>query len=250
MKQIFVGSVIRAKLYSEIKKEVAVPHILQATFIFLLIVVPLALQDKIFHVADGEYSNIVYVETPSGIGSAIYIGNQYLLTAAHVVGDESIVQVEFQDPNSSPIKKSPMKYDANVVAVGNYKSQDDFEEDYALLKLLYVDGSSYAKPCVLGDSKNVKVGDKIKVEGYPGGDHFLTEGTINNINGGDTKSVGVFVVDAGTWPGNSGGALKNQNDELIGLVTMKGVGAVNIGRTYVIKINDIRTKLKAYGLPF
>lgn len=199
---------------------------------------------------------MVYVETSTGCcGSAIYVGKQYLLTAAHVVGDETSVQVEFQDPNSIPVKKSPMKYEATVVTKGNVKLCD---EDYALLKLKYVNGSDFANPCDLGISKNVKIGDKIKVVGYPvnpingcPGDYSSTDGTINNINGGDQKSASIFVVDAGAWPGNSGGALKNQNDQLIGLVIMKGIDPeYSSGKTYVLKIDGIRSKLKSYGLPF
>ncbi len=254
MKQIFVGSDIRAKLYSQIKKAVTVPHILQAVIILLLIIVPLALRDKIFHIAEGEYSNVVYVETLSGSGSAVYVGGDgYLLTAAHVVADMSIGEVcsvRFYDPNSSPARSS-MSFIAQLVAMGNFLPSENFEEDYALLKLLYVDGSDFAKPCALGKSKNVKVNDPIKVEGYPGGDNFFsTDGTVNNVNGGILKSPRLFVVNAGAWPGNSGGALKSQNDELIGIVTMKGTIAQTDGQTFVLKIDDICAKLKSYGSPF
>ncbi len=79
MKQIFVGSVIRAKLYNEIRKAVSVPHILQVVIILLLIIVPLALKDKIFHIAKGEYSNVVFVETLNGTGSAVYVGGDNYL---------------------------------------------------------------------------------------------------------------------------------------------------------------------------
>ncbi len=255
MKQIFVGSVIRAKLYNEIRKAVSVPHILQVVIILLLIIVPLALKDKIFHIAKGEYSNVVFVETLNGTGSAVYVGgDNYLLTAAHVVENLSIgdvCSVRFYDPNSSPARSS-MSFLAKLVTMGNYLPSENFEEDYALLKLLYVDGSDFAKPCAWGDSKNVKVNDQIKVEGYPGGDNFFsTNGTINNVNGGLTKSSRLFIVDAGAWPGNSGGALKSQNDELIGIVTMRGTNVEHtVGQTFVLKIDDIRTKLKSYGFPF
>lgn len=255
MKQIFVGSVIRAKLYNEIRKAVSVPHILQVVIILLLIITPISLKSKFFQVTKGEYSNVVYVETSNDTGSAVYVGGDgYLLTAAHVVADMSIGEVcsvRFYDPNSSPARSS-MSFLAKLVTMGNYLPSENFEEDYALLKLLYVDGSDFAKPCALAKSKNVKVNDQIKVEGYPGGDNFFsTNGTINNVNGGLTKSPRLFIVDAGAWPGNSGGALKSQNDELIGIVTMRGTNVEHtVGQTFVLKIDDIRTKLKSYGLPF
>ncbi len=254
MKQIFVGSVIRAKLYSEVRKTVFGPHILQIVIILLLTIIPLAFKHKIFFIAKGEYSNVVYVETFRGSGSAIYVGNQYLLTAAHVVedlGKDGICNVRFYDPNSSPARSS-MSFPAQLVAMGNYLPLENFEEDYALLKLLYVDGSDFAKPCALAESKSVKVNDPIKVEGYPGGDNFFsTGGEINNVNGGLTKSPKLFVVNAGAWPGNSGGALKNQAGELIGIVTMRGTSVEHtVGQTWVLKIDDIRVKLKGFGLPF
>ncbi len=212
------------------------------------------MKDKIFHVEGGEYSNVVYVQTLSCTGSAVYVeGDNCLLTAAHVVADMNIgdvCSVQFYDPNSSPVSSS-MEFPAKLVAMGNFLPVGDFEEDYALLKLLYVDGSDYAKPCKLGTSKNVKVNDPIKVEGYPNEVYSSTQGTINNLNGGVTQSPKILVVSAGAWPGNSGGALKNQNDQLIGLVIMKGIDPeYSSGKTYVLKIDGIRSKLKSYGLPF
>jgi S1-C subfamily serine protease len=254
MKQIFVGSVIRAKLYSQIKKAVTVPHILQAVIILLLIIVPLALRDKIFHIAEGDYSNVVYVETLSGTGSAVYVGGDgYLLTAAHVVADMSIGEVcgvQFYDPDSSPARSS-MFFPAELVAMGNYLPSENFEEDYALLKLLYVDGSDFAKPCELGDSKNVKVNDPIKAEGYSTGAYSSNDGTINNINGGFLNSPKLLLVDANAKKGSSGGAIKTSNGKLLGIIILGGNDVeYTVGQTFVLKIDDIRTKLKSYGSPF
>lgn len=252
MKQIFVGSVIRTKLHTDIRNSVLPPHIAQAIIIALLIIIPWAFASRIFTAKNGDYSNVVLVTTLRSTGSAIYVGNQYLLTAAHVVQGMQVGDkcgIEFQDPNSSPVKS--VSLEAELVTSGKFLPAEDIEEDYALLRILYVDASNLAKECPFGSAAKVKIQDNISVEGYPNGVYSSTVGTINNLNGGVTGSSKILVVSADAWGGNSGGALKSANGDMLGIVTMGGtVVGKTAGQTYVLKIDDIRNKLKGYGLPF
>lgn len=252
MRQIFVGSIQRSELYTQINKILLPTRLVLMGTLVLLILIPVCFADKLFD-ANGDYSNVVLVRTSSGIGSAVYVGNQYLLTAAHVVADMTVggrCQVEFQNPNVSPAEILPME--AELITMGKFLPGKDFEEDYALLKILYLDASKLATPCALGTTSNVKTNDNVLAEGYPNGYYSTTNGTINNINGGLTNSSKILVVDAKAWGGNSGGALKDANtDQLLGIVTMGGtaVGKTD-GQTFVLKIDDIRRNLTQYGLPF
>lgn len=253
MRQIFVGSTQRSELYAQANKTLLPTRLVLIGVLLLLILIPVCFADKIFDSSNGDYSNVVLVRTSSGTGSAVYVGNQYLLTAAHVVADMTVggrCQVEFQNPNVSPAEAVPVE--AELIAMGKFLPNEDFEEDYALLKIQYLDVSKLAIPCALGTTSNVKTNDNVLAEGYPNGYYSSTNGTINNINGGITNSSKILVVDAKAWGGNSGGALKDANtDQLLGIVTMGGtvVGKTD-GQTYVLKIDDIRRNLTHYGMPF
>lgn len=107
-------------------------------------------------------------------------------------------------------------------------------------------------PCPIGVSSNVKVKDGILVEGYPGGTRMVTECIVGSLML-QNQEVGVnfkniFIVDAKAWPGNSGEALFDKNNNLLGVVTMAGVGeGLNDDQTYVVKIDHIKSQLNAKG---
>lgn len=141
-------------------------------------------------------------------------------------------------------------------AKGNYsRSNQDPEQDFALLHISTMDASKMVTPCPIGVSSNVKVKDGILVEGYPGGTRMVTEGIVGSLML-QNQEVGVnfkniFIVDAKAWPGNSGEALFDKNNNLLGVVTMAGVGeGLNDDQTYVLKIDHIKSQLNAKGFQF
>lgn len=105
------------------------------------------------------------------------------------------------------------------------------------------------KPIKLGDSSEVKVGDKVIAIGNALGQfqNTVTSGIISgygrSVVAGDSFSnetlQNLFQTDAAINQGNSGGPLVNIEGEVIGINTaIAGGGAENIG--FAIPINDIK----------
>lgn len=248
MRQIFIGSIQQDNLEQKRKNVVLPPHIAQFVIIVLLLAVPIGFHNMIFKLASG-FSNVVLVTTYSGTGSAIYIGGDRLLTAAHVVEGmqlNDVCEIEFQNPNDPSMS---IYAEADLMAKGDYSIQlNNVDQDYALLHIRYIDASKYATACGLANSSNAKVGETVKVEGYPAGVYSLTPGSINNVSGGILDDKSIFVVSAKAWHGNSGGALKNENDQLLGIVTNIGtLKGYNDDQTLVLKIDDVKESLNAKG---
>lgn len=249
MKQIYVGSVQKNKLYTKIQQTLRLPiGVLVGVFV-LLVLIPILLKNKIFNNIGGTMSPVVYVETYSGTGSAVYVGNNNLLTAAHVVADMAIgdmCEIQFQDPNS--VSGGVINAVAELVAMGKYLPTRASEEDYALLRIHFLDASRIAQACGFGNESMVKVGDPITVEGYAAGAWSTTKGTLSNIKGGILENNDLYVVDAKAWHGNSGGALFDKNNNLIGIVISGGaIDGINDDQTYALKVSKIKTILSAKG---
>ena len=251
MKQIFVGSTQRAKLHIAIRHATLPTKFLLGIVCALLIIVPLSFSKHIFSQSMGNMSNVAIIATESGsVGSAVYIGNNYLLTAAHVVDDmilNELCLVRFEDPNETS-EDGYIYTVAELMAIGNFIGTNDASEDFALLHICYLDASRYTQACPLGNDSQVKVKDNVNVIGYPAGSFNITAGVVGNIKGGITGVSDLIVVDAKANPGNSGGALVNANGQLIGIVTSIGAKhGVNDDQTYALKIGKIKSALVAKG---
>lgn len=99
---------------------------------------------------------------------------------------------------------------------------NDRNNDIAFLKLNKPPDMDIGK-VELGESAEVRSGDKVFTIGYPlsnilGSKPKYSEGVINSISGvgNDPKS---FQISIPIQPGNSGGPLFNENGEVIGVVT-------------------------------
>lgn len=250
MKHIFVGSTQRTKLYSEIRKAVLPTRICLVGILILLVVIPFAFRKKIFKDCIGNYSAVALVKTYSGSGSAIHIGNNLLLSAAHVydgmqVGDRCTI--EFQDPNNTT--GITLTANAELVALGDYLKDQSPEEDFALIRVQLIDASKYAQVYPINNNlSSLKVGDDIIVEGYGGGTYTQTSGKLCNISGGVTELKNLYVADAKAWHGNSGGALLDKNKQIIGIVIAGGgVQGFNDGQTYALKVDKVINTLRSKG---
>lgn len=251
MKQIFVGSTQRSKLYAIINKTLLPTRLVLAAVFLLLVLIPLIFSGKIFKQNGGDLSNIVFVNTGYGTGSAILIGNNQLLTAAHVLEGMSIndrCEIEFRDPKG---EKDVVYAEAEILAVGKFFPSQNPEEDYALLHVLHIDASEFAKPCTIG-SGDVAPGEQVTIIGYPAGAYSYTQGSVSNVNGGllgeHFNLRELYAVNASAWHGNSGGALFDSNNQLIGIVTMIGnIQGYNDGQTYALKISKVKNVLNGKG---
>jgi len=165
-----------------------------------------------------------------GQGSGFVIDKEgHILTNYHVIADARQVEVTLHNRK---------KYKATIVG-------SDPAHDLAVIQIKATD----LVPAVLGDSKNLQVGQKVYAIGNPFGlSGTMTRGIVSSIrpvrepNG---ATIGDAIqTDAAINPGNSGGPLMNWHGEVIGINTMilSSVGQ-NAGIGFAIPINTAKAVL-------
>jgi S1-C subfamily serine protease len=165
-----------------------------------------------------------------GQGSGFVIDKDgHILTNYHVIADARQVEVTMHNRK---------KYKATVVGT-------DAAHDLAVIQIKATD----LVPAVLGDSRNLQVGQKVYAIGNPFGlAGTMTRGIVSSIrpvrepNGATIDEA--IQTDAAINPGNSGGPLMNWHGEVIGINTMilSSVGQ-NAGIGFAIPINTAKAVL-------
>jgi S1-C subfamily serine protease len=165
-----------------------------------------------------------------GQGSGFVIDKEgHILTNYHVIADARQVKVTMHNRKS---------YEAKVVGT-------DPTHDLAIIQI----SAPNLTPAVLGDSRNLQVGQKVYAIGNPFGlAGTMTRGIVSSIrpvrepNGATIDEA--IQTDAAINPGNSGGPLMNWHGEVIGINTMilSSVGQ-NAGIGFAIPINTAKAVL-------
>jgi len=165
-----------------------------------------------------------------GQGSGFVIDKEgHILTNYHVIAEARQVEVTLHNRK---------KYKATVVGT-------DPSHDLAIIQIKAPD----LIPAVLGDSRNLQVGQKVYAIGNPFGlAGTMTRGIVSSIrpvrepNGATIDEA--IQTDAAINPGNSGGPLMNWHGEVIGINTMilSNVGQ-NAGIGFAIPINTAKAVL-------
>jgi len=165
-----------------------------------------------------------------GQGSGFIIDKDgHIVTNYHVIADARQVEVTLHNRR---------KYRATVVGT-------DPSHDLAVIQIK----APNLTPAVLGDSRNLQVGQKVYAIGNPFGlSGTLTRGIVSSIrpvqepNGSRIDEA--IQTDAAINPGNSGGPLLNWHGEVIGINTMilSSVGQ-NAGIGFAIPINTAKAVL-------
>jgi len=167
-----------------------------------------------------------------GGGSGVVISSEGLIiTNHHVIDEAEAVKVFFEDGRM---------YEAEIIG-------SDQLTDIGLVKI----ESSNLIPIVIGNSDVLFVGDLAVAIGHPltlGAAPTVTTGIVSalerrlDVGGQDMNSsvtlFGLIQTDAPITRGSSGGALLNQNGELIGITTAiatADVGAEGLG--FAVPIN-------------
>jgi S1-C subfamily serine protease len=165
-----------------------------------------------------------------GQGSGFIIDHDgHILTNYHVIADARQIEVTLHNRK---------KYRASVVGT-------DRSHDLAIIQIKAVD----LNPMVMGDSRNLQVGQKVYAIGNPFGlAGTLTSGIVSSIRQVQEPD-GVTIdeaiqTDAAINPGNSGGPLLNSHGEVIGINTMiaSNVGQ-NAGIGFAIPVNTAKAVL-------
>jgi S1-C subfamily serine protease len=165
-----------------------------------------------------------------GQGSGFIIDKDgHILTNYHVIAEARQIEVTLHNRK---------KYRATIVGT-------DREHDLAVVQIKAPD----LVPMVLGDSRNLQVGQKVYAIGNPFGlSGTLTSGIVSSIR--PVKEPDGMVIDeaiqtdAAINPGNSGGPLLNWRGEVIGINTMilSSVGQ-SAGIGFAIPINTAKAVL-------
>jgi S1-C subfamily serine protease len=165
-----------------------------------------------------------------GQGSGFIIDKEgHVLTNYHVIADARQLEVTLHNKR---------KYRATVVGT-------DPSHDLAVIQIKAPD----LTPVVMGDSKNLQVGQKVYAIGNPFGlSGTLTKGIVSSIRpvqepSGNTIDEAI-QTDAAINPGNSGGPLLNWRGEVIGINTMilSSVGQ-SAGIGFAVPINTAKAVL-------
>ena len=174
---------------------------------------------------DGEF-------LPNGGGSGVVISaDGLIMTNHHVIDNSTQVRVVFEDGRM---------YESEIIG-------SDRLTDIGLLKI----SASNLIPISIGNSEALKVGDLAVAIGHPltlGAAPTVTTGVVSALErrldvGGESMNSGVTLfgliqTDAPITRGSSGGALINNNGELIGITTAiatADVGAEGLG--FAVPVN-------------
>ena len=177
-----------------------------------------------------------YGEVPQeGQGSGFVIDKDgHILTNYHVIANAQQVEVTMHNRK---------KYKATIVGT-------DPAHDLAVIQIKAPD----LVPAVLGDSRNLQVGQKVYAIGNPFGlSGTMTRGIVSSIrpvreSSGATIDAAI-QTDAAINPGNSGGPLMNWHGEVIGINTLiysnsgqsAGIGFAIPVNTAKAVLNDLLT---------
>src|ERR1700751_4909349 len=165
-----------------------------------------------------------------GQGSGFVIDKEgHILTNYHVIAEARQVEVTMHNRK---------KYKATVVGT-------DPPHDRAVIQIK----APALVPAILGDSRNLQVGQKVYAIGNPFGlAGTMTRGIVSSIrpvrdpNGAMIDEA--IQTDAAINPGNSGGPLMNGHGEVIGINTMiLSNSNQNAGIGFAIPINTAKAVL-------
>ena len=152
--------------------------------------------------------SVVRGESDGGMGSGfVYSDEGYVITNQHVVQDAKRVMITFLDGEA---------YIGNVIGT-------DRDLDIAVVKVEPT--NTYLQPIKIGDSSELKVGEKIAAIGNPFGlSGSMTSGIVSQMGRLLPQETGysipdVIQTDAAINPGNSGGPLINMKGEVVGINT-------------------------------
>jgi S1-C subfamily serine protease len=164
------------------------------------------------------FSNL-FPSQGSGSGSIID-GKGHILTNHHVAANAQKLEVTLGDGSKWPAK-----------LIGS-----DPDNDLAVIKIEAP--KEKLKVIPMGDSKKLRIGQKVLAIGNPFGlDRTLTTGIISSLGRSIRSESGILMEeiiqsDAAINPGNSGGPLLNSEGEIIGVntaIVSPSGGSVGIG---------------------
>jgi putative serine protease PepD len=175
----------------------------------------------------------VFPTQGSGSGSIIDTKG-HILTNHHVVANAQKLEVTLVDGS---------KWDAKLVG-------SDPDSDLAVIKIDVP--KEKLKVIPMGDSRNLRIGQKVLAIGNPFGlERTLTTGIISSLGRTIRSEVGTLMediiqTDAAINPGNSGGPLLDSDGEIIGINSaIISPSGGNVGIGFAIPVNTAKKVVPA-----
>ena len=174
--------------------------------------------------------NFIFVEPEEGSGSGWVVDKRgHIVTNYHVVSGSDIVEVTLFNGTS---------YAATIVG-------EDKQNDVAVLKIDVPPELLF--PVKLGNSSDLKVGQKVLAIGNPFGlERTMTVGIVSSLNR-TLRSKNrrlmkqIIQLDAALNQGNSGGPLLDSSGLLVGMNTaIASLTGENTGVGFAVPVNTIR----------
>lgn len=207
---------------------------------------PFSLEEKVnISVYDNVNRSVVNIDTKAnrdqfwfverqveeGSGSGWVLDKQgHIVTNFHVISGSDVITVTLADSSDS--------FPARVIGT-------DPQNDIAVLKIDAPNDSLV--PIELGDSKTLKVGQKIFAIGNPFGlERTMTLGIVSSLGRTLRSKSGrlmknIIQLDAALNQGNSGGPLLDSQSRLVGMNTaIKTLTGENTGVGFAVPVNTIR----------
>jgi len=180
----------------------------------LLLAKPKAFSKGSKFISEASKSVVTIIRKDSHGSGSIISSDGYILTNAHVCGNDSILKIRFKNGDETTAKVFRM----------------NMEEDLALLKF---DNINKIDGLVMSaDSNGVQFADEIYTIGTPA-DLSLNQSISNGLISGIRviKKKKLYQTDAAINGGNSGGAMLDANGFLIGVPSskIKGTGLEGLG---------------------
>ena len=174
--------------------------------------------------------NFMFIEPEEGSGSGwVFDRLGHIVTNYHVVSGSDIIDVTLFDGST---------HSARIVG-------QDKKNDVAVLKI-EVD-PNLLFPVQLGNSRQLKVGQKVLAIGNPFGlERTMTVGIVSSLNRtlrSKNRRImnDIIQLDAALNQGNSGGPLLNSNGQLVGMNTaIASLTGENTGVGFAVPANTIQ----------
>ncbi|MGH7145339.1 MAG: trypsin-like peptidase domain-containing protein [Planctomycetota bacterium] len=157
-------------------------------------------------------------------GTGFVIGSGLVLTNFHVIHDSADIRVQYRVDIPGYGANSPMQecHNVNVVAV-------DPARDLALLDVTF----NPPAPPALTFEPNSQVGERVFAVGNPGAGETMLSFTVTEgivaARGRRLEGQEFDQTTAAVNPGNSGGPLIDDQGKVVGVVTLKLMGADSVG---------------------
>lgn len=172
----------------------------------------------------------------------------YVITAAHVVKEEKDKLLHVR--GYSAIKILSYKYEVTLKSKKRKYSAEligwNLWNDTAILKVNGIDKNDF-KVAKIGNSDNLRVGQKIYVIGSPYGvSNSITDGIVSQLHKHfNFKYMEDWIqISAPINPGNSGGVLINDTGEIVGIISAGIREADGMGYAVPINLANIPQLLK------